>query len=129
MQRAASFLRLGDPGRAAEDASAAMRIEPANVDALALRGDAYVAKGDFERAIDDYSAAIYFRPAWAPFYRLRGIAYRKRGDRERAIADLQQALKLNQGDDEARAALTALGVKPADWQIVPTGKSMLDVLK
>ena len=124
------FSRLGDTAHAIEDATAVMRFEPANAAALGVRADAYTAKGDFEHAIDDYSAAIHFAPEYV-LYVQRGIAYRLKGDREHAIDDFYKAINARPlASDDARAELKKLGVEvPANREVVPPGKTLLDVLK
>jgi tetratricopeptide (TPR) repeat protein len=131
IRRATVFLALGDPDHALADASDAMYIEPRNVAALTVRGNAYRAKRDFTRALDDYTAAIDFDRDAAIYYE-RGVAYRMKGERDNAITDFKMAIRLQPKDsDAARAELKALGIEapPFDPKAAPNAKAIMEWLK
>lgn len=54
----AVYWRLGDLEKAFEEYDASLRFNIANVDALAGRGELYVAKGDAKKGIADLRAAL-----------------------------------------------------------------------
>jgi TonB family protein len=69
------------------DASEAVRLDPKNADALALRGSLYFKKDDFENALKDYTQAIRLEPDHENYYTMRAEVYRKLGKQSEAEAD------------------------------------------
>lgn len=54
--------RLGETEKAVEEYDAAIRLNFANVDALAARGEIYLLNGDVKRGIEDLRAALEHDP-------------------------------------------------------------------
>jgi tetratricopeptide (TPR) repeat protein len=83
-----------DYDRAMQDCNEAIRIDPANVNALIGRGAAYGGKGDADRAIADFNEATRLDPKLVVAFSNRGIAYKAKGDLDRAIAEFDKAIRL-----------------------------------
>ena len=87
-----------DYDRAIADYTLAIRLNPANSNAVRYRGNLYFDKGDYDLAIDDLTTAINLRPSSeiaAQVYNTRGSAYFRKGDYDRALADYDQAIRLD----------------------------------
>jgi tetratricopeptide (TPR) repeat protein len=87
-----------DYDRAIADYTLAIRLNPANSNAVRYRGNLYFEKGDYDLAIDDLTTAINLRPSSeiaAQVYNTRGSAYFRKGDYDRALADYDQAIRLD----------------------------------
>ena len=69
------------------DLSAAIYVNPIDVQALINRGRAYTGRGDFDEAIADFNLVISLDSSKVDAYVGRGNAYRGKGDLNRAIAD------------------------------------------
>ena len=54
----AVFFRMGELDQAFEEYDAAIRLNIANVDALAGRGEIYLVKGDVKKGLEDLRAAL-----------------------------------------------------------------------
>ncbi len=74
-------------------ASEAVRLDPKNADALALRGDLYSAKQDYDSALADLNEAIKLSPDKTLFYGVRSSVYEKKNMLPKAIEDLSIVLK------------------------------------
>jgi tetratricopeptide (TPR) repeat protein len=61
----ACLQRLGEAERAFDEYDAALRFNVANVDALAGRGELYLAKGELRRGIEDLSRSVELDPEGA----------------------------------------------------------------
>ena len=85
----------GEPDRAIDDYSNAIKLNPRLVEAYNNRGIIYSSKGELDRAIGDYNQAIKLRPQFADGYNNRGNAYFSKGDYERAIDDFGKAIELD----------------------------------
>jgi tetratricopeptide (TPR) repeat protein len=59
---AATHMRLGDYESALREFDAALRLNVANVDALAGRGEAHLSHGHFSEAVKDLTAAVKLDP-------------------------------------------------------------------
>lgn len=66
--------RLGDVGQAFEEYSASIRLNIANVDALAARGELYLLKGEVKKGIEDLRGALENDPQGAHPSSLRARA-------------------------------------------------------
>ena len=99
--RGNAWYQKGEADRAIADYTAALRIEPDDVDALYNRGVAWNEKGAFDRAVEDYTAALRIRPEDRDALYNRGNAWSEMGEYDRAIEDLTAALRIKPDDPEA----------------------------
>jgi tetratricopeptide (TPR) repeat protein len=95
--RGAVYFELGEYGLAIEDWSAAIALDPENVDDapynnLAL---AYREVGEYNRAVELYSRAIELDPNWDYRYYTRGCCYLEMGEYRLAIADFNICIWMN----------------------------------
>ncbi len=80
--------------RAIGDFDKVLDLQPDNVDALILRGDAYSQLGQPGRALADLNRAVADAPDNAQAFLYRGLAQGRRGDDKLALADYDRALNL-----------------------------------
>ena len=71
----------------------AVRLDPKNADALALRGFLHRANRDYDAALEDLNEAIKLAPDNSYFYNIRSSVYEKKNMLDKAIEDLSLALK------------------------------------
>jgi TonB family protein len=76
-------------------AQEAVRLDPKNADALALRGLLYKANRDYDAALNDLNEAIRLAPDNSLFYNIRSSVYEKKNMLDKAIEDLSFALKIS----------------------------------
>ena len=103
--------------RAIADFDKVLELQPDNIDALILRGDAYSQLGQAGRALVDLNRAVADAPDNAQAVLHRGVAQGRRGEDRLALADYDQAIKLNPRYVDAlvnRAAVHAAAGRPAD---------------
>lgn len=109
--RGAVYVDLGDFDQAMKHLNEAIEKGPrASIfwsDALASRGDVYVARGEFALAIADYGKSLESSFAAATALYRRGIAYEKSGDKQRAIADFRKSIEKHK-DRDSREAIARL---------------------
>lgn len=92
------YLQTGQFGKAIDDYTAAIALNPSYSEAYHSRGQAFDAQGMVDRAIDDYTQALAWRPSYYEAYNSRGIAYQEQGRLNEAIADFSTAITLNPAD-------------------------------
>ncbi len=86
-----------------EAAQEAVRFDPKNAHALALRGFLYRANRDYDAALDDLNEAIKLSPDSLSFYDIRSSIFEKKNMLDKAIEDLSVAMKtFNSHYDYAR---------------------------
>jgi tetratricopeptide (TPR) repeat protein len=96
--RCMDALAKAKPADAIRYCNLALDLDPRNVGALDLRGNAFIMTGQSARALADFSRAIAIAPSDPNGYRFRGVVYTAlRRDRE-ALADYNRALVLAPGD-------------------------------
>lgn len=96
---------MGEYDDAIADFSEAIRLDPANAEALVNRaGVRNYALGDHERAIADYDTVIRLDPSWPLVFTARAFAYVGVGQFGRAIGDCDRALRLNPKNNLAQSA-------------------------
>jgi poly(3-hydroxybutyrate) depolymerase/Flp pilus assembly protein TadD len=96
LQRAVIFARRGDDfDRVIADATAMLKIEPNNVEALVLRGGSLQRKGDAARARDDMNRAVQLGPRSVLAHNALSVYYNTTGDYDRALAAANESLRLN----------------------------------
>ena len=76
-------------------AQEAIRLDPKNADALALRGFLYRANRDYDAALDDLNEAIRLTPENSMFYQVRSGIFEKKNMLKEAIEDQSAAMKDN----------------------------------
>jgi TonB family protein len=76
-------------------ASEAVRLDPNNADAYALRGYMYRAKKEYDAALADLSEAIRLAPDNSNFYSVRSTVYEDLGLFENAVEDLSLPVRAN----------------------------------
>ncbi len=83
------------------DCSAAIRLDPIQVDALNTRGLAHAQKGNWEKAVRDFNEMIRLDPENPRGYKNRSFAYSVLGDAQLAAADATEAIRRNPTDPTA----------------------------
>ncbi|MGQ9454355.1 MAG: tetratricopeptide repeat protein [Armatimonadota bacterium] len=96
------YLGLQKYRKAIENFTKAIRLNPNNAKAYALRGSAYIQEYQLDRAIKDYTKAIQLNPIFALAYSSRGDAYRMKDEYSRAINDYSMAILLDPNNCGAR---------------------------
>jgi len=91
MKRASCFLQLGNPIRAIEDCSTVLSSDSQNVDALTLRGQAWMASNHPSTAIEDYSELLKRTPDAGQVWFSRAAARAACGDPAGALEDCERA--------------------------------------
>jgi tetratricopeptide (TPR) repeat protein len=100
-----------DFAAAAVEAERAIAIDPSDVDAHGVLGDAFVETGRFEQAEKAYKKMITLKETLASYSRLSGLKS-LRGDHEGAVSDLKKAIELGQEQNQPRES-----VAWAEWQL------------
>jgi len=98
-------LRQGELTQAKEEFSKVLALDPDLVEARVNLGLAYHILGEYNLAASNLSTALRQRPNLAGPTVILGIDYLKLGSPEKAIPVLQQALRLDASNQEARRAL------------------------
>lgn len=93
--RGKSWLTEDDPESAAEDFSNALKIDPADVEALKGRVKAYDLLQQYDLAVQDWTSLISMFPQDDKLLRQRGASYRGAGNHSLALADYNRSLELN----------------------------------
>src|SRR5579864_1333016 len=91
-------LSKAEPRKAVAYCDLALAVDPKNLTALNLRGNAYLALGESTKAIADFSKAIEISSSNPEAYRFRARAYAMRHLDRRAIADFDRATALAPAD-------------------------------
>jgi tetratricopeptide (TPR) repeat protein len=100
-QAAQAYILAGNPGQAEAVLTAALKLDPEDIELRLDRGQARATRGDFAGAIEDLSAVIAKDPGKIDALVFRASAYRQAGQRDKASADLVSALSLNPNHPEA----------------------------
>ena len=85
----------------------AIELDSTNENAYVFRGGSYGSLGEWGLAIADYTYAIDLNKK-GDNYTSRGLAYFMAGEHEKAGSDLEEALRLNPEDPEAKAVMAEL---------------------
>lgn len=96
------YLRLGDPARAAEQLEQVLRLNSRYPDALVALGDIARERGDWRGAIRRYEGALAL--GWDSLYTRLELtkAYLGLGEPAAARRELEQAMRFDPSDEEAR---------------------------
>ncbi len=108
--RGNAYYYLGAQGKAIEDYSRALVLDPGHAEALYNRGNSYADVGDHDRAIEDYSRTIGIRPDFDAAYYNRANSRLRMGDLLRAFEDYKKAFSLNPNDSVYRNRIEELGL-------------------
>jgi arylsulfatase A-like enzyme/Tfp pilus assembly protein PilF len=100
--------RLDEQGRALDEASAALAIDPMYVSALVLRAGLLTELGHLEDAAVDYRRALELQPSNANAHSGYGVLLAARQEPDRAIAEFEHALELRGDLGDVRLALAGL---------------------
>jgi protein O-mannosyl-transferase len=106
LNRAHYWYKNNLPGKAIEDLSTALEINPDYLRACMNRGLIYLEKNDTRKALQDYNHCLdlmrpydtsgnILNPSVSDALGNRGLIYFKTGQYERALADIDLAIKLN----------------------------------
>ena len=95
LQRAIISNRNGNFDGAMADSNEAVRLDPNNVNARALRAAGYVRKGDYDRALTDLQEARRLDPRSVLTANVFGFYYNTKGEYDRALTELNEAIRLN----------------------------------
>lgn len=93
--RAWAWKLKGEPDKAIQDLTEAVRLNPKFAAAYLNRGSAWLDRKDFDKAIKDFDAAIALDPRDPMFWHARGSALLDRRQFERALKDFDEALRLD----------------------------------
>ena len=122
-QAAQARLMAGDPPRAREDATRALKLSPGDTELLIQRALASEAMNQWQDAIDDLTQALTLDPHRSDALVLRAANWRRGGRLDLAIADSERAIVLDPGNAEAllergieRQRLGDAAGARADWQ-------------
>lgn len=81
---------------ATEDFAQAVRLRPADLQALYALGMARFMQADYDGAIEILSRAIGIHPGDGRYYNGRGQSYLRKGNREKALRDFRKACELRE---------------------------------
>jgi tetratricopeptide (TPR) repeat protein len=95
VQRGRLYTRRGDNwDQAIADFSEALRLDPKNVEALALHGVLTFNRGDPGRAQTEMTEAVRLDPKSPIAHNSLGFFYNAKGDQDRALAEINEAIRL-----------------------------------
>jgi tetratricopeptide (TPR) repeat protein len=94
-QRAMVSTRTGNFDAAMADSNEAVRLDPNNVNARALRAASYAGKGDYDRALTDLKEARRLDAKSFLTANVFGFYYNAKGEYDRALTELNEAIRLN----------------------------------
>ena len=84
------------------DCSAALRLDPKNIEALACRGTFYLEKKEYDLASADIDEALRITPQESQLFLLRALIYTDKGLLDEALKDLNRAVELSSSDDSVK---------------------------
>ena len=95
--------------RGMEEFLTAIEIDPYFAQAHNNLGNAYFVAGDLAYAIDAYETALSMKPGNVNTHFNLAMAYKRKGMIKEALSELNEVLRLNPTDEEAKMQLLALG--------------------
>ncbi len=95
LQRARTYLALGDPYQAGADADRALALAPANPAVHHVRTLAALNKKNLDKALEALTEAIRLDPQNAQWLTDRGVVFYQKKDLDSAIADYTRAIALD----------------------------------
>jgi len=106
--RARGWATTGDLRKAIDDCEESIIIKP-TLEALSIRGDAWLAMDNLDQAIEDFIAAKRFDETVASTYRKRAERHQSKGDKSAAEDDLRAAQEI---EDAYSGRLAARNTEP-----------------
>jgi len=100
-QAAQAWLLADNPNRAEAVATAALQLQPGDIEFYIDRAQARAALGDYPKAVSDLDAALAINAGRPDALALRAAAKRFLKDMAGALADAEQALMVSPGHAEA----------------------------
>jgi len=94
-QAAWAWIEVGDETRASEVLSAAIELNPRDIELYIDRAEVRVAEGAYWEAVDDLNRAIDLDPRRGEAFALRAAAYRYLGNLDLAFDDASRAVTLD----------------------------------
>ncbi len=94
LNRASSYIRLENYGKAVTDYNTAIDLSPRNPNIYNLRGFAHYKMGNFAEAISDFTNTLDLDPKNASAFYNRGMARLKSNDRPKSCFDFHKACTL-----------------------------------
>jgi tetratricopeptide (TPR) repeat protein len=95
--RSRAYVQLGDLGRAAEDAKAAISKNPKSAPAYGQEAIVLKLKGQMPAALKDFTEAIKLDPKYAWAYAQRADLYSRAQENDKALKDVNKALEYKPG--------------------------------
>ena len=95
IEEARRCIDTGEYRKAIDLCTEALRLNPDNMEAYAVRGRAYDYTEEYERAIDDLDKAIAAGANLAVSYHARGLAYLETEDYTRALNDFDASINVD----------------------------------
>jgi len=95
------LVNSGNPQKAVEAFTKAIKLTPNNEKFYVFRGNAYGEAGNNNQAVKDIAKAIKLNPKYAKAYVSRGNAYLRSGSYQQALKDYSMAVKLSPKHEEA----------------------------
>lgn len=108
-------LMVAQADKAADDASAALRLSPADTELFIMRASAEGMQSRFGDAVEDLSQALRLEGARPDALVLRAVMHRKLNQLDLAQADVTQALALDPDDPDALLERGILRQRMGDW--------------
>lgn len=95
------FVNSGNPQKAIEAFTKAIKLNPNNEKFYVFRGNAYGEAGNNSQAVKDFTKAVKLNPKYVKAYVSRGNAYLRSGSYQQAVKNYSMAVKLNPKHEEA----------------------------
>jgi tetratricopeptide (TPR) repeat protein len=95
------LVNSGNPQKAVDAFTKAIKLNPNNEKFYVFRGNAYGEAGSNNQAVKDIAKAIKLNPKYAKAYVSRGNAYLRAGSYQQAVKDYTTAVKLSPKHEEA----------------------------
>ncbi|MDP3260301.1 MAG: tetratricopeptide repeat protein [Thermodesulfovibrionales bacterium] len=95
------LVNSGNPQKAIEAFTKAIKLNPNNEKFYVFRGNAYGEVGNNNQAVKDIAKAIKLNPKYAKAYVSRANAYLRSGSYQQAVKDYSMAVKLSPKHEEA----------------------------
>ena len=95
------LVNSGNPQKAVEAFTKAIKLNPNNEKFYVFRGNAYGEAGSNNQAVKDIAKAIKLNPKYAKAYVSRGNAYLRSGSYQQAVKEYTMAVKLSPKNVEA----------------------------
>lgn len=95
------LVNSGNPQKAVEAFTKAIKLNPNNEKFYVFRGNTYGEAGNNQHAVKDITKALKLNPKYVRAYLSRGNAYARSGNYQQAVKDYSMAVKLSPKHEEA----------------------------